>query len=103
MTTPAVLYAEARDEREQLWSLALVRTRWAGEGQLILERADADELDMVEQGSWYRRGSDEGPCALSVEIPGLENDEDAAIVNRLLAKLVKAGASWGLETYEAYQ
>lgn len=102
MTTPAILYAEHTDERRQRWSVALVRTRWSHEGQLVIERTTTDDgIDMVEQGGWFCRSSDLSAATLAVGIPGLEDDVDAAVVNELLAKLVAIGGSWGFEAYEA--
>jgi hypothetical protein len=99
VTEPAILYAEHIDDLGQAWSLALVRTRWANEGQCVLECTNKAGVSLVEQGAWSVAHDDDGPALLRVEIP-MDDELNYAALNLLLGKLVAKGGSWGIESHE---
>jgi len=103
--TPAVLYAEHQLPSGEVVSLALVRTRWSTEGQAVVERTDAEgAIDMIEHLAWFVRHTDTGPATLGLDdaSKALKHELTDATLDLLLAKLVEAGDSWGLEAAEVY-
>lgn len=99
-TPPSVLYAEMTMLSGTTYSLALTRTRWVDEGQMVYEATAPDgTIEEVAPGAWFIRSKDNGPATLIIELA----DEDAADleqVDLLTAKLVENGASWGIEARE---
>ena len=86
-------------------SLCLVRTRWATEGQVVVERTNAEgRLDMIEQLAWFVRRTGDGPATLGLDdaSKALKNELDDATLDLLLGKLVEAGSSWGIQATEVY-
>lgn len=87
------------------YMLALVRTWWATEGTAIFEALAIDGTDSVavEAGTWRLKCSDEGPATLEVvvAIPEDLTSNEKQLADRLMAELVRVGASWGIESFEA--
>lgn len=97
---PSVIMTTFTSANGWLYSLACVRTRFADEGQVIVEATDkAGAIQLVEQGSWTKRRSDDGPCVLRVEMPST-SDIDATALMMMVSYLVDVGASWGVEGVE---
>lgn len=85
-------------------TLALVRVHADNEGSCILERVapNGKALDLVQYGTWRVKRSDDGPATLALDFDNAGNVEDLpALLDKLAAELVRTGASWGLEAYEA--
>lgn len=103
--TPAVLYAAHTLPDGSVISLALVRTRWATEGQAILERTDSDgSIDLIERFAWFIRRTDDGPATLGLDdcSRAMRHEVTTETIDVLTAQLVGRGAAWGLEAAEAY-
>lgn len=99
---PGVLAASLGFEG-RTYMLALVRTWWLNEGTVIFEALAIDGTDSVavEAGTWAIRRDDAGPATLEVEvmIPQDLTSNEKQLADRLMAELVRVGASWGIESF----
>jgi hypothetical protein len=99
VTTPAIIMTTFTASNGWLYSLACVRTRFEDEGQVIVEATDeTGALQLVEQGGWSKRRTDDGPCVLRVEM--LPGRSDATALMMMVSYLVDVGGSFGIEATE---
>jgi hypothetical protein len=103
--TPAVLVADV-EYKGRSFSLALVRTHYASEGNAIVEETIELEgkpvTSFIDMGSWSIKRHDEGPATLGCEINVPDDIElPGKLGDVLLEELARIGSDWGIEAWEA--